>query len=45
MTIDVTAENDGPTISDVSDQSTNEDVVLNGVALTIDDIDSVLTCT
>ncbi len=41
----VTAVNDGPTISNVADQSTNEDVAKNNVAFTIGDIDSTLTCT
>ncbi len=41
----VTPDNDSPTISNVPDQSTNEDVAKNNVAFTIGDIDSTLTCT
>ena len=41
----VTAVNDGPTISNVADQSTNEDTAKNNVAFTINDIDTTLTCT
>ncbi len=44
FTLTVTAVNDGPTISNVADQSTNEDVAKNNVAFTIGDIDSTLTC-
>ncbi len=44
MTINVTAVNDAPTISDISNQSTNEDTALNNVAFTISDIDSSVTC-
>jgi len=40
----VTAVNDAPTISDVSNQSTNEDTALNNVAFTISDIDSAVVC-
>lgn len=40
----VVAVNDGPTISNVVDQSTNEDTAKNNVAFTINDIDSSLTC-
>jgi len=41
----VTAVNDGPTIGNVVDQSTNEDTAKNNVAVTIGDLDSTLTCT
>jgi len=40
----VNAVNDGPTISNVVDQSTNEDTPKNSVAFTINDIDSAITC-
>lgn len=40
----MTAVNDAPTISDVSNQSTNEDTALNNVAFTLNDIDSSVTC-
>lgn len=40
----VNAINDGPTISNVADQSTNEDTPKNGVAVTINDVDTTLTC-
>ncbi|MEI8027500.1 MAG: tandem-95 repeat protein, partial [Pseudomonadota bacterium] len=40
----VNAVNDAPTISDVLNQSTNEDTALNGVAVTISDIDTSLVC-
>ena len=40
----VTTVNDAPTISDVANQTTNEDTAKNNVAFTIDDIDSTLTC-
>lgn len=44
VSITIVAVNDEPTISDVTDQSTNEDVALNNVSFTIGDIDSTLTC-
>jgi alpha-tubulin suppressor-like RCC1 family protein len=40
----VNVVNDAPTISDVSNQSTDEDTALNNVAVTIGDIESTLTC-
>ncbi|MEI8026018.1 MAG: hypothetical protein WCI18_06700 [Pseudomonadota bacterium] len=40
----VNAVNNGPSISDVMNQSTSQDTVLNGVPVTITDIDSALTC-
>jgi hypothetical protein len=44
FTFTVTAVNDAPTISNVPDQSTSEDVALSNIAVSIGDIDSVLTC-
>ncbi len=44
MTVNVTAVNDAPTISDISNQSTNEDTALNNIAFTINDVDNTLTC-
>jgi len=40
----VVAVNDTPVMSDITDQSTNEDTALNNVAFTITDVDSALTC-
>lgn len=40
----VNSINDNPTISDVDNQSTNEDVALNNVQFTINDVDHTLTC-
>lgn len=40
----VTAVNDGPTISNVANQTTAEDTAKNNVAVTINDIDNVLSC-
>ena len=40
----VNAVNDAPTISNVADQSTNEDTAKNNVAVTINDIDSTISC-
>ncbi len=40
----VTSVNDAPVISNVADQSTNEDVAKNNVAFTITDVDNALTC-
>jgi len=45
ISITVNAVNDAPVISDVLDQSTNEDTPKNNVAFTISDVDSTLTCT
>lgn len=42
--VQVTSINDNPTISDVDNQTTNEDVSLNNVAFTINDVDHTLTC-
>ncbi len=42
--VNVTAVDDTPTISNVTDKSTNEDTALNNVAFTINDVDSTLTC-
>lgn len=42
--VDVTAVNDTPTISNITDKSTNEDIALDNIAFTIDDVDSTLTC-
>ncbi len=44
VSITINAMNDAPTISDVTDQSTNEDVAKNNVAFTIADVDNTLTC-
>ena len=44
MTIDVTSVNDDPTVSDVTNQSTDEDTALNGVAFTLTDVDHTVTC-
>ena len=44
MTVNVTAVNDAPTISDVVNQTTNEDTAKNNVAFTINDVDNTLTC-
>ncbi len=44
VSITITPVNDAPTISDVSNQSTNEDTALNNVAFTISDVDSSVTC-
>lgn len=41
----VTSDNDTPTISDVANQSTNEDTPTSAIAFTINDIDSTLSCT
>ncbi len=41
----VTAVNDAPTISDIANQTTNEDTPLNNVAFTVNDIDSTISCT
>ncbi|MEI8027333.1 MAG: hypothetical protein WCI18_13375 [Pseudomonadota bacterium] len=40
----VNAVNDAPTISNVADQITNEDLALNGLAVTISDVDNSLVC-
>ena len=40
----VNAVNDAPTISNVTNQATNEDTSTPAVAFTIDDVDSSLTC-
>lgn len=40
----VTPDNDSPTISDITDQSTNEDTVLTGITFTIADIDTAISC-
>ncbi len=42
--VTVTPDNDSPTISVIADQSTNEDTTLGGVAFTINDIDTSLSC-
>jgi hypothetical protein len=44
FTLTVLPVNDAPTISDVQNQSTNEDVSLNNIAVTIGDVDSALNC-
>lgn len=44
FTLTVNSVNDAPTISAITPQSTNEDTTLSGVAFTIADIDSVVTC-
>lgn len=41
----ITAVNDAPTISNIADQTTAEDTAKNGVAFTIDDVDSTISCT
>jgi hypothetical protein len=41
----ITAVNDAPTISNITDKSTNEDTALNNVAFTIGDVDSTISCT
>ena len=38
----VSAVNDGPTISDVANQTTNEDTATGAIAVTVDDIDSTV---
>ncbi|NBO39039.1 tandem-95 repeat protein, partial [bacterium] len=43
-TVTVAAVDDPPTISSIVNQTTNEDTTLAGVAFTINDIDSVVTC-
>ncbi|MEI8028094.1 MAG: Ig-like domain-containing protein, partial [Pseudomonadota bacterium] len=40
----VNAVNNAPSISDVTNQSTNEDAPLNGLAVTISDVDNSLVC-
>lgn len=40
----LTAVNDAPTISDVADQTINEDASTSALAVTINDSDSTLTC-
>ena len=40
----VTAENDGPSISDVSDQETNEDTATSSISFSISDVDSNVVC-
>ncbi len=40
----VNAVNDAPTISNVTNKTTLEDTPLTGVAVTINDIDSTLSC-
>ena len=40
----VVAVNDTPTISNVADQSTNEDTVESNVAVTIGDVETTLVC-
>ncbi len=44
LTLTVAAVNDAPTISDVVDQTTNEDTTLTGVAVVIADGDTALSC-
>lgn len=44
FTLNVTPVNNPPTISTVAAQSTPEDVIRSGVAFTIADIDSTVTC-
>jgi hypothetical protein len=44
FTLTVLPVNDAPTISDVLDLTTHEDVALNNIAVTIGDIDNTLTC-
>jgi|GEM_PF-705877 len=44
FTLSVTAANDAPTLDAISAQSTNEDTALNGIELTVADIDSTLVC-
>ena len=39
FTLTVIAENDPPTLGDIADQSTNEDVSLTGIAFTVDEGD------
>ncbi|USN54806.1 MAG: hypothetical protein H6765_10165 [Candidatus Peribacteria bacterium] len=45
MTINIAAVLDAPVISDIADQSTNEDTTESGVAFTISDVDSTVLCT
>ena len=40
----VTSVNDAPTISDISNQTTNEDTTESNVAFTINDVDDSLNC-
>ncbi|MDB2426140.1 cadherin-like domain-containing protein, partial [bacterium] len=40
----VNAQNDGPTISDVTDKSTNEDTAMTQASFTIGDIDNTVLC-
>ena len=44
ITIDVTAANDAPVISNIANQTTNEDVTESNVAFTITDVDHTLVC-
>jgi alpha-tubulin suppressor-like RCC1 family protein len=44
FTLNVTAANDAPTLAAISAQSTNEDTALNGIELTVADVDSTLVC-
>lgn len=44
FTLTVTAFNDPPTISAISAQLTNEDTTKTGIAFTINDVDSTLSC-
>jgi hypothetical protein len=40
----VNAVNDAPTITDIANQVTNEDTLLNSVSFSISDVDSTVDC-
>ncbi|NBO38609.1 tandem-95 repeat protein, partial [bacterium] len=40
----VNAVNDAPTLAEIADRTTDEDTPLTGIALTLADVDSTLTC-
>jgi hypothetical protein len=43
-TLSISAVNDAPTISNVTDQTTNEDTATSAIAFTISDVESTLAC-
>ncbi|USN54803.1 MAG: hypothetical protein H6765_10150 [Candidatus Peribacteria bacterium] len=44
MTINIAAVNDAPVISDIANQSTNEDTTESNVAFTISDVETAVAC-